>query len=209
MTDSRPYAFVPGSATMRSTTSFCSMKCWSSIRWAKSARWNSSGLEMLYGRLPTTRSFFPSGTGMPPKSNFSASPAWIVRRSRGYAFSRRATRSRSSSTTCMWSSSLRISAVIAARPGPISTMVSPGRGSIDSMMLWRTWSSVRKFWPNRLRATCFMGLVRVIAVARAPWRGRRGSPLPCCRSRPGRALARPGPVPCRDRPTCGSGAGRA
>jgi hypothetical protein len=28
------------------------------------ARWNSSGLEMLYGRLPTMRSFWPAGTGM-------------------------------------------------------------------------------------------------------------------------------------------------
>jgi hypothetical protein len=33
---------------------------------------------MLYGRLPTMRSFWPCGTGMLPKSNFSASPAWTV-----------------------------------------------------------------------------------------------------------------------------------
>lgn len=36
-----------GDATMRSITSFCSMKCWSSITCTCSSRWNRMGVEML------------------------------------------------------------------------------------------------------------------------------------------------------------------
>src|SRR5450830_1603704 len=151
---------------MRSTTSFCSMKCWSSTSGANSARWNSSGLEMLYGKLPTMRSFWPAGTGIFAKSNFSASPEWIVSLAGLNVFSRRTIRSRSSSTTCIcfkWRSNC---SVMAPRPGPISTMASSACGAMAAVMSSRTKRSCRKFWPKRLRATCFICCFSINALRR-------------------------------------------
>ena len=57
-----------------------------------------------------------------------ASPSWIVSLSGEWAVLRRAIRSRSISTTCRWSRRAIRGSVIAPRPGPISTMRSPGWG---------------------------------------------------------------------------------
>ena len=78
ITESRPYSSVPGSATMRITTSFCSMKVMSFTLSAKLARWNRIGVEMLYGRLPTMRKDAPPSAARLPKSNFNASPSCTV-----------------------------------------------------------------------------------------------------------------------------------
>ncbi|KAG0752719.1 hypothetical protein G6F46_015278 [Rhizopus delemar] len=43
----RPYTLLPGPAAMRSTTSFCSMKCMSRTTAACSSAWNRIGEEML------------------------------------------------------------------------------------------------------------------------------------------------------------------
>ncbi|MNV90201.1 hypothetical protein D3C71_1845630 [compost metagenome] len=47
MIDKRPQSPPPGPAAMRSTTSFCSMKCMSRISPAWLSRWKISGVEML------------------------------------------------------------------------------------------------------------------------------------------------------------------
>ncbi len=69
ITESRPRASSPAAAAIRSTTSFCSMKVMSLIRSSYSHRRNKIGVEMLYGKLPTTR----SGDGSVEKSNSIAS----------------------------------------------------------------------------------------------------------------------------------------
>ena len=43
----RPYTLLPGPAAMRSTTSFCSMKCMSRIAAACSSAWNRIGEDRL------------------------------------------------------------------------------------------------------------------------------------------------------------------
>ena len=106
------------------------MKCWSAIASLASRRWNRIGVEMLYGRLPTTRSVLPRrGRGSAAKSTSSTSASITsrpgVRRSR-------AARSRSSSITVSRSQRSSSGQVSAPRPGPISTSAWPGRGSIAS-----------------------------------------------------------------------------
>ncbi len=177
---------------MRSTTSFCSMKCWSTTRSATVARENSSGEEMLYGKLPTRR----SGAGRLLQSNASASASMSVSCCGVNSPRKRAARSRSISiaVTCpaRWTSG-RVSA---AWPGPISTIVCPGRGSIASTIRAMTRGSCRKFCPNRLRARCGAPLMLAAArPVRRPVRARHAG----CRRR--RCRARPGPARSRDRRT--------
>ncbi len=83
--------------------------------------------------------------------------------------------------------------VNAPRPGPISTMRSPGWGFTAATMRRSTPGSCRKCWPKRLRA-------RITALRRQASL-RAGSPRTGCPDRRGRC--RRGRAPCRDRPRCG------
>src|SRR6187397_3730120 len=107
---------------------------------------------MLYGRLPTTRSGAPSLAASARKSTVNTSASITSRSLR--ARSRRA-RSRSSSITVSRSTDSASGPVNAPRPGPISTSASARRGPIAATIASITAASVRKCWPNRLRATCF------------------------------------------------------
>ena len=138
---------------MRSITSFCSMKCWSCTTATCSSRWNRIGDEMLYGRLPTTRSL----------GAFKSAANWVkFTRSTSDSITfrcgcsrRRTAKSRSNSMTLRRPRRSTKGCVSAAKPGPISTMGSPGCGSIASTMLSMMAPSVKKCWPKRLRAMCF------------------------------------------------------
>src|SRR5260370_1052789 len=78
---------------------------------------------------------------------------------------RRTARSRSSSITVSRPRRSTRGWVRAIRPGPISTMDWPGRGSMALTMPSMMPSSVRKFWPKRLRGMCFIEKARRCAMA--------------------------------------------
>ncbi len=130
MTVSRPYSLPPGLAVMRSTTSRCSITCRSLIASPNVSRWNSSGVEMLYGRLPTTRSERGPAASA-PKSKRSASASCTTSRS-GCAtrLGSAAASSRSISTDVQPLELLAERSVSAPGPRPISTIVSAGAGAI-------------------------------------------------------------------------------
>jgi len=161
-------------ATMRITTSFCSMKVMSRTCAAKPARWNSSGVEMLYGRLPTTRSGAPSV----PKSNFCASPSWIVSVPGSSARAGgRSDRDRSRRHADAEALDERVGHRAEARTDLDD--VSPATGRIASMILRMMLGSDRKFWPKRLRARCSLmnGLWLFVTGGGAASPGSRFGPL--------------------------------
>src|SRR5690606_6868524 len=125
-----------------------SMKCMSRIVSMWSRQWNRIGVEMLYGRLPTTRNGAPAASAR--KSTFSTS-AWMIESDWPSAGSdsRRGNRSRSSSMTVSFPSSRNSGALSAPSPGPISTMRSPGCGPIARTMRPMIPASCRKCWPKR------------------------------------------------------------
>ena len=147
----RPYSLVAGCAVIRSTTSFCSMKCMSAIAPCCASRRNSSGVDMLYGRLPTMRSGGPIPRRF-TKSVSSTFSTWTRRPgvARASSLISRA-RSRSISITSRLRARSSRSQVRAPRPGPTSTMRSPGTGLTAPMMRLMTPRSCRKCWPKRLR----------------------------------------------------------
>ena len=116
-----------------------------------SMRWNNKGVEMLYGKFPTTRKGWFSLNKV-VKSNFKASASIIVNRSGcGTRPGKPAAKSRSSSTTVKASHSPTRGAVNAAKPGPISTIFSPLRGATERTILAITRWSCKKFCPKRFR----------------------------------------------------------
>ena len=99
------------------------------------------GVEMLYGRLPTTRSFCPACTAKAVKSTRSTSASMTVRSLR---LRKRAAKSRSSSMTVKWRLAATSGVVIAPKPGPISISAWPGCGAMVSTMAASTVASVKK-----------------------------------------------------------------
>ena len=90
---------------------------------------------MLYGKFPTTRKGRPSANNS-LKSYFRASLSTMVKRSGcGTRPGKPAAKSRSNSTTVKASHSPIKGEVNAAKPGPISTILSPGRGFTERTIL--------------------------------------------------------------------------
>ena len=109
---------------------------------------------MLYGKLPTTRKGRPSSNKL-VKSYLSASVSIMVKRSGcGTRPGKPAAKSRSNSTTVSASHSPINGEVKAAKPGPISTMLSPERGATERTILAITRWSCKKFCPKRFRVWC-------------------------------------------------------
>ena len=135
---------------MRSTTSFCSIKCISITSSATSLNRNKSGVEILYGRLPTIF-FLPS---MLLKSNCNTSPSCITNLSANGKVFRRRMMSRSISQTCRRLSFFAKGSVMAAKPGPISITISSGCGLTALTISLIIRVSCKKFCPKRFRALC-------------------------------------------------------
>ena len=113
------------------------------------------GVEMLYGRFPTTRSLgTPSLRAKSVKSTRNTSDS--ITSSPGLMRSF-AAKSRSNSITLSLSKHANNGLVSAAKPGPISTMGSLRWGLIPSTIDVMIRPSFKKCCPNRLRAMCFIG----------------------------------------------------
>src|SRR5690606_10648981 len=127
----------------------------------------SSGVEMLYGRLPTTLSVLGAGASA-AKSNSSAFARCTTSRPLPSSSAARASASRGSiSTTCNRPTRSTSGRVSAPWPPPISTTTSFGSGSIAATIFAITAGSCRKCWPKRLFAW-----IRVIAAMRRAARSR-------------------------------------
>ena len=136
---------------MRSTTSFCSMKCMSRMcargfesetAAASDVVWQVSDQPQRSLVVAQCRENRPSAhrlrdVGVPRTSGGGAGAGSHRDRVR---YRSAAHRARSNGT------------VIAPRPGPISTRCSPGSGATAAMMRAITCGSCRRCWPKRLRA---------------------------------------------------------
>ena len=174
----------PGAATMRSITSFCSMKCWScDVRRQRRAGGTGSAWRCCRAGC---RPRAVAGTGQrrasAAKSTFSTSDSITVelRRARAAA----AARSRSSSITRQRAAALAPAAASARPgPGPISTIASPGCGSIASHDRVDDAAVGQEVLAEALARDVLARPRRRLTAAARATRRRRARALPCAQSR--------------------------